>query len=176
MFIKRLPRLNENAYLCRHNGNRETDIQTEKKMDEKISHEGIVTGIGQGTVTVKIQSASACGSCHAKSLCQMSEKTDKDVVVKTKRSLDYTVGEKVEVYLMSGMGLKAVLLAYVFSLVAAAIGMGIAACFTSSEPVIGLCALLALALYFIGLKVHAKKIDRRFGFGIEKIDSPELNS
>ena len=77
---------------------------------------------------------------------------------------------------MSGMGLKAVLLAYVFSLVAAAIGMGIAACFTSSEPIIGLCALLALALYFIGLKVHAKKIDRRFGFVIEKIDSPELNS
>lgn len=102
----------------------------------------------------------------------MSEKTDKDVVVKTRNPFDYSVGERVNVYLMSGMGLKAVLFAYVFSLVAAAVGMAVTACFTRSEPLIGLGALLALALYFLILKASAGKIDRRFSFGIEKRTMP----
>ena len=107
-------------------------------MAEKISHEGIVTSIGQDTVTVKIQAASACGSCHAKSLCQMSEKTDKDVTVKTKDARLYQKGERVNVFLMSGMGLKAVLYAYVLSLVAAAAGFLVAALCTPNEVIRGL--------------------------------------
>ncbi|MDE6493721.1 MAG: SoxR reducing system RseC family protein [Bacteroidales bacterium] len=137
-------------------------------MAEKISHEGIVTQVGQGSVTVKIQSTSACGSCHAKSLCQMSEKTDKEIRIKTARSADYRPGETVNVFLSPGMGLKAVLYAYVFSLVAAAAGIFLTALFTKSEPLLGLGALVALALYFLALKVSSRKIDRRFSFGIEK--------
>ena len=90
-------------------------------MSERITHDGIVTKVEPGVVTVKIQSTSACGSCHAKGLCQMSEKTDKDVVVKTRKSQEYRVGETVDVFLTSGMGLKAVLYAYVLSLVAGAL-------------------------------------------------------
>ena len=143
-------------------------------MAEKISHEGIVTSIGQDTVTVKIQAASACGSCHAKSLCQMSEKTDKDVTVKTKDARLYQKGERVNVFLMSGMGLKAVLYAYVLSLVAAAAGFLVAALCTPNEVIRGLGCLLGLALYFLLLKYKSDRLNARFSFGIEKQTDPEI--
>lgn len=137
-------------------------------MAEKITHDGIVTKVEAGEVTVRIQANSACGSCHAKSLCQMSEKTDKDVVVKTQNASLYKVGERVDVFLMSGMGLKAITYAYVFSLVAAAVGFLIALLFTKNEVVCGISALVVLALYFVILKLRADKINSRFSFGIEK--------
>lgn len=142
----------------------------EKKifMAEKITHEGIVTKVEAGEVTVRIQANSACGSCHAKSLCSMSEKTDKDVVVKTRNASLYKAGERVDVFLMSGMGLKAVSYAYVFSLVAAIAGFLLAMLFTKNEVICGLSALVAIALYFLILKLRADKINSRFSFGIEK--------
>lgn len=145
-------------------------------MSEKISHEGIVTQVEADTVTVKIQSASACGSCHAKSLCQMSEKTDKDVCVKTKDAPLYQVGERVHVFLSSGMGLKAVLYAYVFSLAAGALGFWLTALLTPHEVLRGLGCLLALALYFLLLKRRADKLNARFSFGIEKTNETEIHS
>ena len=135
-------------------------------MAEIIKHEGIVTNVEPGSVTVKIQSTSACGSCHAKGLCRMSEKTDKDVVVKTKHSQSYQVGETVDVSLTSGLGMKAVLYAYVFSLVAAGIGFFLGSLFTDNQGIWGLCALAGLALYFVVLKLVSRKINNKFHFGI----------
>ena len=143
-------------------------------MAEKIVHEGIVTGVDENSVRVQIQAASACGSCHAKSLCQMSEKTDKEVEVKTKDARLYQKGERVNVYLMSGMGLKAVLYAYVLSLVAAAAGFWVAALCTPNEVIRGLGCLLALALYFLLLKYKSDKINARFSFGIEKLTDSDM--
>lgn len=142
-------------------------------MAEKIVHDGIVTAVTENSVTVKIQAASACGSCHAKSLCQMSEKTDKDVTVKTKDAHLYQKGERVNVFLMSGMGLKAVLYAYVLSLVAAAAGFFVAALLTPNEMIRGLGCLAALALYFLLLKYKSDRLNARFSFGIEKRTEPE---
>ena len=135
-------------------------------MSERITHDGIVTKVEPGVVTVRIQSTSACGSCHAKGLCQMSEKTDKDVVVKTRKSQEYTVGEAVDVFLTSGMGLKAVLYAYVLSLAAGALFFFLGSLFTSNQGVWGLCAILGIALYFGILKLVSKRINAKFSFGI----------
>lgn len=137
-------------------------------MPEKITHEGIVTQVGESQVTVRIQSTSACGSCHAKGLCNMSEKTDKDVVVKTKEASSYSVGEEVDVFLMSNTGLKAVLYAYVLSLAAGAAAFVAASFLTPRQGLWGLAALAAIALYFWILKKTAPKINRQFQFGISK--------
>ncbi len=143
-------------------------------MSERITHDGIVTKVEPGVVTVKIQSTSACGSCHAKGLCQMSEKTDKDVVVKTRKSQEYNVGETVDVFLTSGMGLKAVLYAYVLSLIAGALFFFLGSLFTDNQGIWGLCAILGIALYFGVLKLVSKKINSKFSFGIaHKIPTDE---
>lgn len=145
-------------------------------MAEKITHEGIVIKVEADAVTVRIQSASACGSCHAKSLCQMSEKTDKEVRVETRQAARYKAGDRVNVFLTSGMGLKAVLYAYVLSLVAAALGFFIAALLTPNEVIRGSGSLLTVAVYFLLLKYKSEKINSRFSFGIEKPVDTETTS
>ena len=96
----------------------------------------------------------------------MSEKTDKDVVVKTRKSQEYRVGETVDVFLTSGMGLKAVLYAYVLSLVAGALFFFLGSLFTDNQGIWGLCAMIGIALYFGILKLVSKRINAKFSFGI----------
>lgn len=143
-------------------------------MSEKITHEGVVLHTGKDFVCVKIESTSACGSCHAKNLCQMSEKTDKEIIIHTDKASEFKEGEHVDVFLMSGMGLKAVLYAYILSLLAAAMGFFLTSIFTSHQGLWGLGALVFLALYFIGLKAISPKINRKFNFGIAHRSQPDL--
>lgn len=145
-------------------------------MPEIITHEGIVTEVLKNEVCVRIQSASACGSCHAKSMCSMSEKADKDIRVRTEEASLYAIGEKVEVSLMSGTGLKAVLYAYVLSLLAGTAAFTIAAVFTPRQGIWGLAALVAIALYFVILKKLAPRINNQFEFHISKIDNGSSNT
>lgn len=141
-------------------------------MPEKITHEGVVIAVAKNLVTVKIEAASACGSCHAKGLCSMAEKTDKEIPVKTSRASDYTVGEKVRVFLMSDTGLKAVGYAYGLSLAAGALAFIVASLLTKNQLVWALSAIGAIALYFIILRLCAPHLNRKFGFGVEKIAEP----
>ncbi|MDE6630364.1 MAG: SoxR reducing system RseC family protein [Bacteroidales bacterium] len=141
-------------------------------MPEKIIHEGVVIAVEKNLVTVKIEAASACGSCHAKGLCNMAEKTDKEIPVKTSRASDYSVGEKVHVFLMSNTGLKAVGYAYGLSLGIGAQAFIIASFLTENQLIWGLSALAAIALYFIILRLCAPHLNQKFSFGVEKIAEP----
>lgn len=142
-------------------------------MSERITHEGVVLRTQPGIVVVKIESASACDSCHAKNLCQMSEKTDKEIEIRTHDAYSFQEGEHVDVFLTSGMGLKAVFYAYVLSLLAAASGFFVTSLFTDHQGLWGLGALLFIALYFVGLKSVSKRINRKFSFGIAHRTAPE---
>lgn len=141
-------------------------------MPEKITHEGVVMAVEKNLVTVKIEAASACGSCHAKGLCNMAEKTDKEIPVKTSRAADYAVGEKVHVFLMSDTGLKAVVYAYGLSLAAGAIAFVAASFLTKNQLIWALSALGAIILYFIILRLCAPRLNRKFSFDVEKIAEP----
>lgn len=139
-------------------------------MGDKITHEGIVKSIEGNTVTVQIQAHEACGACHAKGLCSMSGKTDKDIGIKTKRAGEYRVGERVTVSLMSGMGLRAVFYAYVLSLAAGAVCFTAAALLGLGDALRALCGLGGVALYFVVLRLCSMRLNRRFTFQIEKIN------
>ena len=141
-------------------------------MPEKITHEGVGMAVDKNLVTVKIEAASACGSCHAKGLCNMAEKTDKEIPVKTPHASDYSVGEKVHVFLMSNTGLKAVGYAYGLSLGVGAQAFIIASFLTRNQLVWALSALAAIALYFIILRLCAPRLNQKFSFGVEKSRTP----
>ena len=46
-------------------------------MNERVSHDGIIIGINDDEVEVKILSKSACASCNIKGACNMSEMKEK---------------------------------------------------------------------------------------------------
>ena len=82
-----------------------------------ICHKGKIVEITPEFTTVEIISESACGSCHAKGLCGVSESRTKAVQLPTRGWDSFRVGDEVQLVLKSSMGHKAVWLAYVIPLI-----------------------------------------------------------
>jgi sigma-E factor negative regulatory protein RseC len=134
---------------------------------KKIKHSGTVVNIGKNVVSVEIISLSACGSCKSKSMCQMSESKEKLIDVAVSNPEHYSVGESVNIEMQEQLGLKAVFLAYVMSFFVCIIALfGLSLVF-DNELVYGGGAILAAALYFIGLKRFSDKLSKVFVWYLE---------
>ena len=132
---------------------------------EEIYHEGKVVSVGAETTVVRIISSAACASCHAAGLCNMAERQEKTVEVKTTRGL--AEGQDVTLVLGASMGLKAVLLCYVAPLavlLAVIIGLG---ALGAGELMSGLIGLAAVGLYYFLLWLFRKRIRREYVFTIK---------
>ena len=82
----------------------------------EITHTGKILEITPDFTTVQIVVSSACASCHAKSLCGMSEDEEKVIMLPTDPYATYNVGDEVQVYTKMSMGLKAAWISYVIPL------------------------------------------------------------
>ena len=125
-------------------------------MKEEVSHKGRVTEVNADSVKVEIISSSACASCHAASLCSMSEAVKKVVEVRTPGNENYAVGEEVLVV--------AVLLVVCVSLSYTGI----------HELYIGLAGLGSLAVYYLVLYLLRDRMASDYTFCIRKENN--LNS
>jgi positive regulator of sigma E activity len=76
------------------------------KEDEVIEHSGMVYSISDQYITVQINTASACGSCHAQGLCELSGKEAKSIRVAGKYKVN--IGDTVKVVMRQSMGFSAV--------------------------------------------------------------------
>ena len=82
----------------------------------EIVHSGKVIEMTPDFTSVEITVSSACASCHAKSLCGMSEEQDKVIMLPTDPYATYNVGDEVQVCTKMSMGLKAAWISYVIPL------------------------------------------------------------
>ena len=82
----------------------------------EITHSGKIVEITPDFTTIEIIASSACSSCHAKSLCWMSEDQEKLIMLATDPYAAHKVGDEVEVCTKMTMGLKAVWISYVIPL------------------------------------------------------------
>ena len=81
-------------------------------MSDSIQHQGTVESIDGMHVRVRIVQTSACATCAAHKLCNSSESKEKIVDIYTKESVNYIVGQTVNVYGTTSMGMRAVLWAF----------------------------------------------------------------
>lgn len=137
------------------------------RTSDEIAHEGRIVSVGSQSTTVEIISESACSSCHAKSLCSISESKAKTIEVPT-TSLDWEVGQSVDVILKKTMGYKAVWVAYVIPLIIMVAVLLICTTSGTSELVAGLCSIAAIALYYLGIWLFADKLKKEYSFYIRK--------
>lgn len=135
-------------------------------VDTEIRHSGCILEITPEGITVEIISESACSSCHAASLCGMSEQTKK--LIEVPASLGYEVGEEVWVNLKRSMGMKAVWIAYVVPLIILIAVVLVASELKASELLIGLIALASIALYYAGVYMFRNKLKNEYTFYIKK--------
>ncbi len=137
-------------------------------MSQIAAHKGIITSILGDTVQVKIESLSACASCHAKSMCTLSEKEDKLIDVKIPKNRELHIGDLVTVCVSKEKGMQAVFLAYVIPtlIVIAAIIVFLQLSF--SEVLAIVASLIILALYYGVLYCFRHKINDRFTFYLKE--------
>lgn len=137
---------------------------------EKISHIGIVEDIKGQAVQVRIQQASACDLCHAKSICSSADTKEKIVEVRAAEG-SVSVGDKVMVEGAASMGMKAVFLAYVLPLVLLILVMVL--CLTliapGNEVVAALLSLGILLPYAFLLYLLKDKLSKKFRFEIRSL-------
>lgn len=135
-------------------------------MSDRISHEGIIDHIESDTVFVRILSKSACAECHSKSMCGVSEMTEKLIEVKQNTS-GFEQGQTVNVILDRSLGNKAVLLGYFIPFLLLIITLIVSGIFFS-ELWSGLMAIGILIPYYLLLFAFKDKLSKKFYFRLER--------
>ena len=137
------------------------------KKDDVIKHEGIIMETHDGKSMVKIVSLSACAACHAKGACSMSDMQEKEIEVDNNPDMNFTPGQHVTVVMKSSLGVKAVLLGYVYPLIVVLVVLFTLLQVTQNEGLSALVSLAALIPYYLILSNRKNKLQRAFGFHVE---------
>lgn len=135
-----------------------------------IEHSGVVERAERDTVYVRITSRSACGTCKAREACGLAEAQEKIVAVATPDAGLYAGGDTVMVGVRRGVGMRAVVLAYVGALVVLlAVLVTAIAVLEWSEGIAALAAIAGVGLYYFVLWLFRAKIEHTIQFTITKI-------
>ncbi|MCF8297069.1 MAG: SoxR reducing system RseC family protein [Saprospiraceae bacterium] len=133
---------------------------------DNIEHSGIITKIDDSTIYISIIAESACVSCSAKGMCNVSDMKEKIIEV-SNHNYDYKVGEKVTVVLEKSLGMKAVFYGYFLPLIIVVTSLIILTATSVNE---GLAALVSIGLlipYYIALNFNKDKLKKKFEFRIK---------
>ncbi len=136
-------------------------------MSNKISHKGKILEITPEFTTVEILVSSACVSCHAKSLCGMSEEKEKIIMIPTDPYGEYAVGDVVELIGKKTMGMNAVWISYVVPLIILMILILTLSCFIDKELYVGLISVAGVGLYYFIIYLLKDRLAKEFVFYIK---------
>ena len=132
----------------------------------EITHTGKILEITPDFTTVQIVVSSACASCHAKSLCGMSEDEEKVIMLPTDPYATYNVGDEVQVYTKMSMGLKAAWISYVIPLAILMIVILSLSAVIGNEFLRGGIAIAGVGIYYLAIWLFREKLSDQFEFYI----------
>jgi sigma-E factor negative regulatory protein RseC len=133
----------------------------------EISHRGKIVEITPDFTTIEIIASSACSSCHAKSLCGMSEDQEKLIMLATDPYAAHKVGDEVEVCTKMTMGLKAVWISYVIPLAVLMILILSLSGVFENEALRGLAAIAGVGVYYFVIWLFRDRLKNEFTFYIK---------
>ena len=136
-------------------------------LEDNIYHPGIVKKITGKTVEVTIVPNTACSGCHAKSFCQLAESEEKVITVSAP-AFAVSPGERVEVMMKASLGLRAVLMAYIFPVIFILFVMIAGGVGEWSELWIALAIMAVVILYFFVLYGFRNRLKKRFSFQLRR--------
>lgn len=136
-------------------------------MSKKIAHDGIVTAVENGKVSVQIVQTSACLNCDARKACGMSEQSEKIITI-AYNGTPPQIGDQVEIEGTTTMGLHAVRIAMVYPILLIVASMTATWYITDSEVVSALVSLGILIPYYIVLYLLRDKMEKEFAFTLKK--------
>ena len=133
----------------------------------EITHRGKIVEITPDFTTIEIIASSACSSCHAKSLCGMSEDQEKLIMLATDPYAAHKVGDEVEVCTKMTMGLKAVWISYVIPLAVLMILILSLSGVFETEVFRGLAAIAGVGVYYFIIWLFRDRLKNEFTFYIK---------
>lgn len=137
-------------------------------MAQIATHDGVVVGVAPQQVKVEMHVVSACASCKAHASCTFVDKAEKIVDVDTPEWKNYTVGDSVIVSVQEGLGLMAVLLAYIVPALLLIAVLAVTSIMSQSELLAATLPILIVVVYYLVLYAFRDRLQRKFSFGIEK--------
>lgn len=135
-------------------------------MNNRVTHEGVISKIDGTKITVQFVQQSACADCHAKMLCTAGDTKQRSIVADS-FGVSYSVGEQVTVEVTNQLAWTAMFYAFGLPTILALIVL---------FPAINLfgemfaCAveLAALALYYVIFYLFREKLDRKVVFVLHR--------
>lgn len=137
----------------------------------QISHEGIITAIHNNRMEVSLIGNIHCESCNAKNACGVSDTRSKTVEVYRDRD-SFSVNEKVIVAMREGLGLKAVLWAYIVPFILLMTTLVFALSFFN-EGLAGILAISILVPYYSVLYFSKNVFRKAFSISVFKTEKDE---
>ena len=137
-------------------------------MSSIATHDGTVLDAQPGLVKVQMHVVSACASCKAHEKCAFVDKADKVVDVETDDWQQYSPGDSVIVSVNEGLGLLAVLLAYILPAVLILASVILLSLYTNSEALAAIAPILLITVYFLLLYRYRSRLQRKFTFGLKQ--------
>lgn len=136
-------------------------------MSNKIKHNGVVDGVEEGCVRVRILQSSACSACKVAAHCNASETKEKIIEVQVADADRYQRGDSVIVVADTAVGFRASLYGYLLPLVLMVVSLVAVLKITQSEGYAAMSALGILIPYYIGLYLLRNKLRNKLSFSIE---------
>ncbi|MDR1339104.1 MAG: SoxR reducing system RseC family protein [Prevotellaceae bacterium] len=118
-------------------------------------------------MAVNIISVSACFACRSKELCSAFERKEKTVFVPN-AGQKVQCGDKVNVVMETGMGIKAALLAYFMPVIFVTAILFLLIEAGTGELYAGIISLVSLAGYYSVIYLFRAKLKKHFTLYIEK--------
>ena len=128
-------------------------------MSNKIKHNGVVDGVEEGCVRVRILQSSACSACKVAAHWNASEPKEKIIDVHTDVQ-GYEVGQHVVVSVSASMGYKAVLLGFGLPFLLLVAVIILVNNLTGNEPLSALLGLGVLVPYYLLLYFNRDRIGK----------------
>lgn len=136
-------------------------------MSNKIKHNGVVDGVEEGCVRVRILQSSACSACKVAAHCNASETKEKIIEVQVADVVKYQLGDSVVVVADTAVGFRASLYGYLLPLILMVVALVAVLKTTQSEGLAAVSALGILIPYYIGLYLLRNKLQNKLSFSLE---------
>lgn len=130
-----------------------------------IEHPGIIVDIRDDRIMVKIESVSACASCHAQGVCTSLDSVSKFVEIKPDHRL-FHVGDQVVVVLKERQGMLAVVLAYGVPAVLILAFLAFSLTIVHNELLAASISFFVLIAYYTILFLFRGRLKKQFLFEI----------
>ena len=136
-------------------------------MSNKIKHNGVVDGVEEGCVRVRILQSSACSACKVAAHCNASETKEKIIEVQVADADRYQRGDSVIVVADTAVGFRASLYGYLLPLILMVVSLVAVLKIMQSEGYAAMSALGILIPYYIGLYLLRNKLRNKLSFSLE---------